>query len=71
MAVSKMIYFSGDVFEQATKGIEKGDISKRINDLVQRGLKVEEKGDKVSVKDIIISLVRWYNNKRPNDKIVL
>lgn len=71
MAVSKMIYFTGDLFEEATKGVEKGDISKRINDLITKGLKFEEKGDKISLKDLIVSLIRWYNAHKPHDKITI
>ena len=71
MALSKMIYFSGDLFERATEGTEKGDVSRRINELIEKGLRFEEKGDKMSLKSLIMALVRVYNIQKPNDKITL
>lgn len=71
MAVSKMIYFTGDLFERATKGIEKGDVSKRINELLEKGLQFEAKGDEMSLKRLIEALVRFYNTKKPKDKIII
>ena len=45
MGISKMIYFEDELFKKATEGTEKGDVSKRINDLIRKGLRMEEKGE--------------------------
>ena len=69
MAVAKMIYFTGDLYERATEGAGKGEVSKRIAELIQKGLDSEKEHGKITLRDIIINLVHLYNSKKPNDKI--
>lgn len=69
MAVAKMIYFSGNLYERATEGLGKGEVSKRIAELIQRGLDSEKEQSKVTLRDIIVSLIQLYNSKKPNDRI--
>jgi hypothetical protein len=65
MATSKTIYFTGDLFERATEGIEKGDVSKRINELIRNGLKYE-KGDKITFEKALGYFNKMYLKKNPN-----
>lgn len=70
MAVSKMIYFTGNLFEEATKGVEKGDVSKRINDLIKKGLDYEKGGD-VSLEQALGYFNRLYKKKHPTEQLPL
>ena len=69
MGISKMIYFEDEVFNKATEGVEKGDVSKRINDLIRKGLRLEEKGDKLGFRELVLALVSYYNKSNPNNKL--
>ena len=71
MATSRMIYFKGDLLERATEGVEKGDISKRINDLIHKGLLYEEQNPegKVGLKEVTKYLLSIYNKKHPNEPL--
>ena len=64
-----MIYFEDEVFNKATEGVEKGDVSKRINDLIRKGLRLEEKGDKLGFRELVLALVSYYNKSNPNNKL--
>ena len=68
MSVSRMIYFTGNLFEEATKGVEKGDVSKRINDLIQKGLDYE-KGGGVSFKQALGYFNKMYKKKHPTEQL--
>lgn len=69
MGISKMIYFENEVFNKATEGVEKGDVSKRINDLIRKGLRLEEKGDKLGFRELVLALVSYHNKVNPNSKL--
>ena len=69
MGISKMIYFEDEVFNKATEGVEKGDVSKRINDLIRKGLRLEEKGDKLGFRELVLALVSYYNKVNSNSKL--
>ena len=72
MGVAKMIYFEDELFQEITKDLEKGKLSKRVNDLLKRGLVVEQKGNTLTISDLIIALVRCYNRKsKPDQQIVI
>ena len=72
MGVAKMIYFEDELFQEITKDLEKGKLSKRVNDLLKRGLVVEQKGNTLTTRDLIIALVRCYNRKsKPDQQIVI
>ena len=64
-----MIYFEDEVFNKATEGVEKGDVSKRINDLIRKGLRLEEKGDKLGFRELVLALVSYYNKVNSNSKL--
>ena len=72
MAVAKMIYFSGDTFEQATEGTGKGDASKRINELILKGIAYEKNDgrNKLGMREAVEFLYKSYNKKNPDNPIV-
>lgn len=61
----KAVYFDYDVLEAIQKSDAK--FSRRVNDLIRKGLRLEAKGDDIGVRGCIEGLIKFYNknNKHP------
>lgn len=60
---AKTIYLEEEVIEKIMKDSLTNNFSKRIQDLVEKGMLYEAKGEKTGVREAILSLIKAYNCK--------
>ena len=67
MSKMKTIYFDDDLFNEITEGYEGKNFSERAKELIRKGLRLEQKGAELTIRDHLEAMVNQYNktSKKP------
>lgn len=66
---AKTIYIQDDLLNRVMENSSSKKFSNRVQDLLEKGLLYESKGDEMGVRESILALVKAYN-KRTNKPII-
>ena len=58
MAKMETIYFDDDLFKEITEGYEGKNFSERAKELIRKGLRLDQKGADITIRDLLEAVVK-------------